>query len=213
MKKIFTLAFALMSTFSVFAQDNDTFQFCTADGTIIIDGTEVYVDDLDADAADYMGEALIDAGIYVTNTSSDEATAELAFTIEEMPEGASLQCCLGSNCRYFSATGDYVITGETFAAGQTANCMLHASAELGNYFQVTGTFTIRYVDDMETLDCSTITIIFRYADPSGVTNVSSDARTVVKTFDALGREVATDMGSGLRIQRMADGTVRKVLVK
>lgn len=206
MKKIYTLIVALMATVGAFAQDN-TFQFCKADGTIVPSGSTVTASEYDPDQLEW-DIYQINSGLFILNTSSVDEVAELAINVETL-EGAELSCCLGTECRPYGNVGNYTISGQKLAAGKPNDMMLHAERlEEAESMNAKVKLTISHKSGFVTNECATITVIFQDGE-AGVQSIQNGDVKVVKTFDAMGRE--TTAQKGLLIEQLSNGQVRKVI--
>lgn len=207
MKKIFTLIAMAMMTIASQAQSNDL-QFCYEDGTVIPSGTTVVIDTPDAELLEE-DEVMFESGIYIKNTTAGAINSTLSFDITQNPEGTELSVCLGMQCQMYYQSGSFSISNVNLDANSKNNMRCHWSPidnESGDYIygSCTGTYTLK----SGSTTCSTITVQFVYADPTSITSTNG-ANKVVKAYDLMGRQ--TTSGKGIVLQKMSDGTVRKVL--
>lgn len=206
MKKIFTLIAMAMMTIASQAQD---LQFCYANGTIIPNGTTVVVNTPDAELLEE-DEVKFESGIYIKNTTAGTVNSTLSFNVSEIQEESELSVCLGTQCNMYSTVGTYNISNVNLTAGSISNMQCHWAPaydyDLDDYVygSCTGTYTLKSGNTT----CSTITVQFVYADPASIISATG-TKKVVKTYDLQGRE--TIGAKGIVLQKMSDGTVRKVL--
>lgn len=206
MKKIFTLVAMAMVTIASQAQ---SLQFCYEDGTIIPDGSVVVVSTPDPESLEW-DEVKFESGIFIKNASENVVNATLNFNVTELPEESELSVCLGMSCHMYSEVGEYSIANVSLAAGSASSMQCHWTPAIDwdteeyIYDSCSGEYTLL---DGST-KCSTISVLFVYADPSGVESVAGDNK-VVKAFDLMGRQ--TNIAHGIVIEKMNDGSVRKVM--
>lgn len=207
MKKIFTLIAMAMMTIASQAQD---LQFCYEDGTAIPSGTTVVVSTPDQELFEEDGTRMYESGIYIKNTTAGTVNSTLSFEVTEFQEESELSVCLGTQCNMYSKVGTYNISNVNLAAGSISSMQCHWAPaydyDLDDYIygSCTGTYTLK----SGSTTCSTITVQFVYADPASVESTTGTAK-VVKTYDVMGRQ--TIGAKGIVLQKMSDGSVRKVL--
>lgn len=134
MKKVFTLCMALLalSSMPAMAQDDNeeidnTFQFYHAEingndttWTQLHDG-DVYTANV-AEEDDF-GFAQIMSGLYVRNISSDDATARVHMTIQDLPSG-QIQFCMLGQCNMYNKIGEDNAKGGIIPAGNNDDMLL-----------------------------------------------------------------------------------------
>lgn len=207
MKKIFTLISMALIAMTSQAQNNDL-QFCYENGTIIPDGSVVVVDTPDPEllAED---EIKFESGIFIKNNTASSLASTLEFSVTEITEESELSVCLGTNCHMYTQNGTFSLT-DNLAAGSISSMQCHWSPAYNwdtdeyIYGNCKGTYSIKNGSTV----CSTITVNFVYADPAGISTIDKNA-TVVKSYDLQGRE--TSNAKGIVIEKMSDGSVRKVI--
>lgn len=206
MKKIFTLVAMAMMTIASQAQ---SLQFCYEDGTIIPDGSVVVVNTPDAECLEW-DEVKFDSGIFIKNASENAVNATLNFNVTELPEESELSVCLGMTCKMYSEVGEYSIANVVLAAGSASSMQCHWTPAMDwdteeyLYGSCSGVYTLLDGSDK----CSTISVQFVYADPTGVKSVAG-GNEVVKTFDLMGRQ--TNAAHGIVIEKLGNGAARKVI--
>lgn len=208
MKKIFTLIAMAMMAIAMHAQSNDL-QFCYADGTVVPSGSVVVINTPDPELlAD--DEVKFESGMYIKNTTSGAVNATLSFKVTEISAESELSVCLGTQCQMYHSTGNYDIKNVSLKGGSINNMQCHWSPAIDwdTEEYAYGSSSAEYTLKSGSTACSTITIKFVYADPTSISTVSKKA-TVAKTFDITGRQ--TTSGNGILIQKMSDGSVRKVV--
>ena len=215
MKKLFTLGLFLLATAWAMAQDSNTFQFVDKDGNGIEDGATVNATTV---TYDDFGMVVIPSGISVKNISTDDAGIRIRYTIETLDNG-NLQICFPINCITKTTTGNFVTESDLLGAGQTrdmqtewcptayGNCKVTYQIELMTQTQV---FPPKFEFKGKS---SEITVVYNYADPSGIKSVdSTEATTVIDRYTSDGRRLTTPQ-SGLNIVRLKNGQVVKTIGK
>ncbi len=216
MKKIFTsiLVFACL-TVSAQSVDN-TFQFVDEEGNVIPDGSEITVKGLTPESA--YSDAFIDSGIYVQNTTDEQAGVGLTLTISRIDNGF-LSCCFPSSCKESSTTLSNYDSGKAFmTANQTKTLQTEFSPTA--YGTCIATFQLRVHEDTGVLNPGdqiaigpTITVNFVYDETSaGIEGVPADESEVVGVYTIDGKLLDASM-KGVNLLRMSDGSTKKVYVK
>lgn len=231
MKKVFTLCMALLalSSMPAMAQDDNeeidnTFQFYHAEingndttWTQLHDG-DVYTANV-AEEDDF-GFAQIMSGLYVRNISSDDATARVHMTIQDLPSG-QIQFCMLGQCNMYNKIGEDNAKGGIIPAGNyddmllewtditshgTATITLQVNPAVGR----TVGFKTNYFD---TGVGPKITVNFVYADPTGINSVNADSKNTgkVSAIYNLRGEQLSQLQKGVNIVRYADGTTKKII--
>lgn len=177
MKKIFTLLAVLMiGTATTFAQ-----KFVDANGDEIADGTALTMNQAEDDG--FGGIEVPLKGLYISGASS----ATLTATIEEMPEGSSFACCVGSNCRNLSKAGSLSITGISSLGKTEINNTEWLPAAYGS---CKVTFNIK---NGSTLGSGkTVYVNFVYADPASISGVTVNEANYGKAYNVAGQRVNSD---------------------
>ena len=107
---------------------DQTFQFMDKDGNVLADGAEWLATDVENDGWDDM----VVSGLYVKNNSTESnPTVKLVCTIEEMPEGSTLQCCFPGNCMLWSAVGEHANGPAQYGSSNMQTEWIPASGEPG----------------------------------------------------------------------------------
>ena len=164
MKKVFTLVMMMLvaGTTCVFADVDETFQFMDKDGNVLADGAEWVATEVENDGWDDM----VVSGLYVKNNSTvSNPIAKLVCTIEEMPEGSTLQCCFPGNCMLWSEVGEHANGPAQYGSSNMQTEWIPASAEPG---ECKATFQLFYCkkktfgDGYNETAGPTIHVTFRY---------------------------------------------------
>lgn len=222
MRKFYTLAICLLtSVCAAFAQEEtSTFQFVTADGTVVPDGSTVTVT-----AAEVKnGKTQLASGLYVKTNANGYLSVGYSISA---PNG-DIQLCFPINCS--NVTG----TGETSVAAMAYG---NDPQDLQTEWMPTayGTATVKYT--LKTYeytgmggpmgltpqysfleDISTVTVKYVYNETSlGINNIATDANVISATYYDMAGRMTKEPGKGLYIKKakMADGTVKtnKVILK
>lgn len=206
MKKLFTL---IAMTMLVVASQAQSLQFCYADGTVIPDGTEIVATTVNEELLEW-DEIQLESGVFVKNTSAGNVTATLSFNITELSEESSLSVCLGTNCHMYTETGENSISNVKLNGNSINDLMCHwVPAVNDDYEYLPGNCKAIYTISEGGNKCSTITINFVYGDTS-VNGINTSDAKIVATYTANG-QLASASQKGLLIQKMSDGSIRKVI--
>lgn len=211
MKKFLTLITAVFTALTVSAQ-KDALQFCYEDGTIIPDGSVVEANMPD-EFMQQFGIYKFNSNVYVKNTLASGVDATLTADIRSIQGDLSL--CMGLQCVMYKEKGSYSIPNVQLAAGSINDLQCHwqpAFDEASEKGQAYGKCEADYTISTPEGKCSTITIVFAFEDPSAVQAASAASSRVVANYSTSGRQVSAGY-KGLVLRRMADGTLRKVIVR
>lgn len=204
MKKFFTLIAVALMSMSAMAQNN-AFDFCYADGTVIPSGSTIETREL-AQALVAFNMFQVEGGVYAKNNRSIAIKGNLVIDIKKLDEGSTASCCFGEQCIPYPQAGKYNIE-ETIGASGISDLRCHVVSN-GTYYNVPITLTLQDASGFSPIDCSTITVNFIYDELSmGVNEINKDVKAV-ESYDLQGRKTNAN---GLRIVKMSDGSVRKVL--
>lgn len=208
MKKIFTLLCLSAFVATAFAQSS-YYVFCDKDGNVYEDGATITCGDAEKDD---FGEVQVPSGLYVKNVdASSKYQVSVRADIKKIDNGA-LQLCFPMNCLNYDKTGVQTETAKTsLAEGETKNMQTEWLPTAYGECSVTySVFTYQSVIKKAT---HTITVNYRYADPSAVGAVNAASKTAAQTLcDLQGRRLPV-AGKGICLVRMADGSIRKVMTK
>lgn len=224
MHKFYTIAFGLLiSCAAASAQTDDTFQFVTADGTVVPDGSTIPVTATEED--ELSGKVEMKSGLYVKyNRESGGAYLSVGYSVSA-PNG-DVQLCFPINCSTITGTGE--TGGGAIKAGDDPKD-LQTEWFPTAYGTATVVYTIKhyeYAGMRESLglmtpvydyvsDCSTVTVNYEYKDPASIINGVSAGITPLSTtyYDMAGRVVMTPR-NGLYIKKatMSDGSVNTAKV-
>ena len=205
MKKVFTLVMMMLvaGTTCVFADVDETFQFMDKDGNVLADGAEWVATEVENDGWDDM----VVSGLYVKNNSTvSNPIAKLVCTIEEMPEGSTLQCCFPGNCMLWSAVGEHANGPAQYGSSNMQTEWIPVSGEPG---ECKATFQLFYCkkktfgDGYNEMAGPTIHVTFRYGmgdDPSGINVSSRQLDNSSAIYDLQGRQLQSVPQHGIYIQ-------------
>ncbi len=215
---LLAIAATLPATPAVAQDDGDdidhTFEFVTADGTIVPDGSVVTVTNAVTED-DGFGTltTIMPSGLFVKNTEIDDASLLVAYTIGTLDSG-NFQICFPTSCIYRSATGSYKTTGGTMRGSETRDLQTEwlptahgtctATLQIVVCAQIGGRFD-------EIIDGPAVTLRFVYGDEAGVAASKPGIATPVSYYTLDGSR-ATALRRGIYLVRYSDGTVRKVRI-
>lgn len=201
MKKIFTLI--AMAIFAVASHAQVV--FLDPEGKEYGDGQTMTINStVDPDWGDVILEAPS-----IKNTSASSANVYLNVNITALPENTAVQECFATNCYFFDLVGEHDTQSVVIGAGATKSTATEwqcYNAETDDYSY--GVCTIILTAYANGTKASSVTVNYVNADPASISTVNKKA-TVAKTFDITGRQ--TISGNGILIQKMSDGSVRKVV--
>lgn len=222
MKKFYVFALCLFAGFSAaYAQDeedelDDTFQFVTADGTVVPSGSTITVTDVEEDFV--TGDKMLKSGLYVKANSNGYVT--VAYDVDAPAD--EIQLCFPINCTKINGTGE---TGVGMLKADDEPHDLQTEWFPSAYGTATVSYTLKRYEyagmggplgitpQYDYLsDCSTVTVIYAYNDPAGIEGIKASDNVVSAVYyDMAGRMIQTP-GKGLYIKKakLADGTVKTV---
>ena len=226
MKKMYLLCIALFMCGTVaFAQDDDVnhaYEFVTNTGELIPNGSQHYGPVVTMEEDPETGEMIpkISADFTVKNVAGEDNTpVRVAFIITRIDNGSFVTCAMGSClpgrtevCEFNSAYGT-ISQGGTAGDMQTewypddyGECVVDMQIEIG---QRNENNVVQVVDWGPM-----ITAYFQYKKiDDGVENLQrGDALHIAARHTMDGQTVSRPV-KGINILRMADGSVRKVLVR
>ena len=153
---------------------DQTFQFMDKDGNVLADGAEWLATDVENDGWDDM----VVSGLYVKNNSTESnPTVKLVCTIEEMPEGSTLQCCFPGNCMLWSEVGEHANGPAQYGSSNMQTEWIPVSGEPG---ECKATFQLFYCkkktfgDGYNETAGPTIHVTFKYGGMSNDKIYSED---------------------------------------
>lgn len=201
MKKIFTLIAMVVLAVAAQAQvvflDPEDKEY--ADGqTMTINGS------IDPDWGGLVFEAP-----KLKNAGSADVNVYINVDIKTLPEFTAVQECFADNCYIFDAVGSHDTKAVAFAAGETKSTATEWLCLNGKTFEYEyGTCTVVLTAYVDGAKDKTVTVNYVNAVPSGISTVDKKAE-VVERYDLQGRIAAKQ--KGIIIERMSDGTVRRVV--
>lgn len=204
MKKIFTLiAMAMMAILA-----NAQVVFVDPEGKEYADGETMTITQTTIDWGDGDIEILFHSPS-VKNKGNKAVNVGFDINVKVLPENTGVQYCYPNNCYFCYETKLITTESASVAAGATKSTGTEwqcYNSEIDDYAY--GTCTIELTAYEDGKKGNTVTVNYVYADPTSINTVNKKA-TVAKTFDITGRQ--TTSGNGILIQKMSDGSVRKVI--
>lgn len=211
MKSSLLLTFLLATAIGLSAQDKDQkYQFVDKDGALIADGTEL----VRTDAEDNGFEVLLRSGLYVKNAGApDDYSVRVDSKVTRIDNG-TYQICFPVNCHVYSAPGTYQSEVGVLAAGEQKDILSEWIPD--NYGECVVTYTVyalmkfgkTYID----YEGPSVTVTFNYSSPDAIGQHPATGSVDGTYYDLYGHRLG-QVGKGLNIVRMSDGTVRKVMMK
>lgn len=201
MKKIFTLFAMVMMTVVMQAQvvlvDLEGKEYGNGESFTI-------TPEIDPEWGDVIFEAPS-----VKNNGSAAVNVKLGVNITTLPANTAVQECFAVNCFYFDKEGSHDTAIVSVAAGATKSTATEwqcYDSEADDY--AFGTCTIEFTIYENDVKGNVVTVNYVYADPAGIKTADKNA-TVVKAYDLQGRVAAS--ANGIIIEKMSDGSVRKIM--
>ena len=224
MKKIFTLCAALFMGMAAFAQVDNTFQFVDADGNEIADGSTWHAFEKTVEPV----MTQIHSGLYVKNTTGEDAYAAVDYEFVEAA-GGSFMVCYPATCITTKFNGTTVPTGvktngpDLHLANTTEDMEIEWVVKEMFTEEVKGTCTVTLQlkrmagmePDSEVLAYGPKITLVLHNDGTtqGIGGVGSAAdKTPVAYYSLDGRRLPVAQ-KGLNIVKYSDGTTAKVVVE
>ncbi len=211
MKKILLTVALMLSVGSISAQDF-AYEFATADGTIVPDGSVVTITTYH-EADDGSGDIEMSADLFAKNVDGDaDDLLRIAFDVQTMENGL-MQICFPSAC----ASINSLRQGTTQPGKLSGN--LHSIATEWfptAYGKCTAKLSlqtvVKTVSDYTVIDDGpTITLQFVYADPASVASAISVATPVA--YYSLSGQRLSSRPHGIALVRLSNGKVVKRMLK
>lgn len=183
------------------------FEFVTAGGEIVPDGSQVTITQF---TEDEYGDVEMASGLFAKRVDADaDQLVRIAYRVRTMDSG-TMQICYPSAC----ATILSAVSGAT-QAGEQENEQQSIQTEWfpSDYGTCIASLTLEPVVKTKTgfeslEDGPTVTLVFNYADPSRVSATSTKVAIPVAFYNLNGQPVASD-AKGVVLVRMSDGRVLK----
>lgn len=205
MKKIFTLFAATAMVASLQAQ----VVMVDPSGKEYTDGeTMTIAGEVDPDWGDVVFESPS-----VKNNGSAAVTVKLGVDIKQLPELTAVQECFGANCTFWNATGSHDTSDVTLAAGDTKNAMTEwqcYNPETDEYTK--GVCIIEFTIYENGSKSAVVTVKYVNGDDANIQTIMDENAAVVEAYTMLGQKVPANY-KGVVIQKLADGSIRKVVNK
>ena len=211
MKKILLIIALMLSVGSISAQDF-AFEFATADGTIIPDGSVVTITKA-IEADDGSGDVEMHSGIFAKNVDGDDdQLVRIAYDVKVMENGY-MQICFPSAC----ASIRNVSAGTTQPGKMNK---LHSIAtewfptEYGKCtVKINLESVVKSINGYSVIDDGpAITLQFVYSDGANVPSTGVDVATPVAYYSLSGQRLPAKT-RGLALVRLSDGRVVKRILK
>ena len=197
-------------TVALSAQDTKGyFQFADKDGNIIADGTTLV---RNVPETNDFGEVLIHSGLYIKNVAAPSGTPVWLVSDITRIDNGMLQVCFPQNCIVYNRVGSNKSEATTIAAGEQKD--IQSEWLPSTYGECVVTYTAKPLEKFGKTytenEGPSVTVHYILQDPAHISQSDATAATPVVTYDAQGR--LTSPGShGIRIVRMSDGSVRKMV--
>ena len=234
MKKIFTLCVALFSAVAMFAQDaKGIFEFTDEAGNVVPSGS--VVTRTEVEEADFGGYQ-ITTGLYAKQNLKEKdgypVAVKMVMKVTKMPHG-QIQYCYPGSCQMTGVGEEGVGTYETDPAVPTGTSLTTewimglddttekalpgeavAKFTLVAYKQIPAgedQFGVPVYDYEEIGECTSATVKFVCADPTGINGVADNANAaVVARYAADGSRLSAPQ-KGLNIVKLSNGKTIKYI--
>ncbi len=191
MKKLFTLlSFVLLGTVA-YAQD--TYAFSDKDGNVYEDGVTIERNEAEDDG---FGGIMVPSGLYAKNVNGGDYQISIVADITKLDNG-SVMLCFPDLCKYYATTGKQTETGKiALSVGEAKDMMTEWLPTA--YGECSVTYTMNIKDGILDKGQRTITVNYKYADPSGIDEVKG-AKTTAGTYYNLSGQRVENPTKGLYI--------------
>jgi len=205
MKKFFTLFSFLLAVAAASAQDVH-YAFADKDGNLIPDGTTIVCSEAEDDG---FGGVIVNSGLHITNVAApSNYQVSITANVTRMDNG-SFQLCFPQNCLTWNTTGVHEAAGKgPVAQGELKNILSEWLPVAEG--QCVATYTAKSYQGAFAKQSYTVTVVFKYG-AAAINATAGDTPGVTGCYNLQGCK-ATGR-SGLLLQRMSDGSVRKLLKK
>lgn len=224
MKKLFAIAVMMMlGMANTFAQVDGTFQFIDANDNVVADGSTVNVSAEITPGMPEFGipdELYAKFGLFVKNTTKEEAYVAVNLVTEEMPNGY-VQICFPITCQTANSN-NYTTNAGPLLANEKKDLQTEWFPEIGSYGKAHFTVQLLVMDRFgmfpnysyeKVADGPKVTVNCVYSDPAGISNLESDKNaTVVARYNAKG-QVVTAPVKGVNILKLSNGKTVKQIIK
>lgn len=224
MKKFFTLLVVLSGAWlSVAAQDDEidhSFEFVTASGDIIPNGSVITMNNVEVEVDPGTGEEtfIVPADFLIKNVANQDGNyVRIFMNITQIDNGEFSTCALGNCIPPVSSIGELYTASQNISFGKTCEdlqtewyaydygkCIVEMQLEVGEREGFSGFSFIDYGP--------MITVEFVNPDPAGIGAQEMSVAVPVARYAVDGRIVSAQ-DRGLQVVRYSDGTVRKVVVR
>lgn len=205
MKKIFTLLTAALLAFTANAQ----VAFTDANGKEYADG-ETMVINAKIETDEVYGDDVYFEGPILVNNGKSTVSVKMDVNIVSLPENTKLADCFSGQCVNYYETGSHSTSTKEIAAGKNLpttiewNCMNDK-----DYSFIKGTAVVEYTLYVNGSKDKTVTVKFVYGEEADLNEVESEL-TVVAAYSITGQLVDPST-RGIVLQKMSNGTIRKVI--
>ena len=220
------LAFFMLGSMGAKAQTNDEdpfnpITFVDANGNTVADGSHLRV----SAAEDVWGGVQASTGLYVNNTSEDEVMTAMKVDVDSMDNG-DISCCFPMVCTTTAQMGWHFTTKPDLISGSATMVSIQTEwlpESSTSYGAAKANLTVCYYET-KTNDSGrkiagdligygpSVSVTFVNEDPTGINNakLSGDSSEVSAIYNLNGKKIS-NMGHGINIVRLNDGTVRKIV--
>ena len=193
------LAFFMLGSMGAKAQTNDEdpfnpITFVDANGNTVADGSHLRV----SAAEDVWGGVQASTGLYVNNTSEDEVMTAMKVDVDSMD-------LISGSATMVSIQTEWLPESSTSYGAAKANLTVcYYETKTNNSGRKIAGDLIGYGPS--------VSVTFVNEDPTGINNakLSGDSSEVSAIYNLNGKKIS-NMGHGINIVRLHDGTVRKIV--
>ena len=197
------LAFFMLGSMGAKAQTNDEdpfnpITFVDANGNTVADGSHLRV----SAAEDVWGGVQASTGLYVNNTSEDEVMTAMKVDVDSMDNGDIL---ISGSATMVSIQTEWLPESSTSYGAAKANLTVC-------YYETKTNDSGRKIAGDLIGYGPSVSVTFVNEDPTGINNakLSGDSSEASAIYNLNGKKIS-NMGHGINIVRLHDGTVRKIV--
>ena len=201
MKKFFTLVATAFIALAAHAQ----VVFVDAEGKEYADGETMVI----TAEPDEWGDVFFEAP-KLLNKGTETVKVKMDVNITELPEKTQVADCFSGSCVNYKTTGSHSTSTVSLDGGKTISTQIEWSNWNGlDYAEGLAVVEITlYVDGTKD---KTVTVKYAYGEEASLGTVGSELR-VVAAYSLTGQLVDPST-RGILLQKMSDGTIRKVINK
>lgn len=146
----------------------------------------------------------------VKNNYSKSKNVKFTYTIKDMTSGTQFSDCYSGSCTFKNTLGTYSTSAKAVEANATMSTVMEWSPFAGRQY-VFGSCTVQFDVYAGASFEGSVTVVYQYLDPAGIESITTDGEKTVSASYSVGGQRISSNTKGLRIERMSDGSIRKVV--